>query len=202
MPGLTDITAVFATVSATFKPIARKPHDTNLQRLNEALVVCCLFLTLTDTCAGCPSGVVLSDTVYKLSHTDSFNFMRDAREEYNPDITKLADDSTRVAKTRVMEHEWTAETRDQRRIRSIEVGAHKPILDNAKTTWYKTLSAPGTFYTGVTVRAFLDHLELNGTGLDRPTGLDIVLSLHQMWKADPCVSQFIIAMEEAQKKSV
>ena len=71
IPDLTDITAVFATASAAFEPIARKPNDANLQRLNEALVVCCLSVTLTDTSEGCPSRVVLSDTVYKLSHTDS-----------------------------------------------------------------------------------------------------------------------------------
>ena len=81
MTDLTDITAVFATASAAFKPVVRKPNDANLQRLNEALVVCCLSVTLTGTSTGCPCGVVLSDTVYKLFHTDSFDFMRDTREE-------------------------------------------------------------------------------------------------------------------------
>ena len=81
MSDLTDITAVFTTASAAFEPIARKPNDANLQLLNKALVVCCLSVTLTGTSAGCPSGGVLSNTVYKLSHTDtySFDFMRNAR---------------------------------------------------------------------------------------------------------------------------
>jgi hypothetical protein len=202
MSDLTDITAVFATASAAFEPIARKPNDADLQRLNEVLVVCCLSVSLTGTDAGCPSGVVLTDTVYKLTHTASFDFMRDARAEYDDAIAELKDDATRVAKTRVMEHRWTAGTRNQRRIRAIEVGARKLVLDNVDETWYKTLCAAGTFYTGVTVRALLDHLELDGTGLDRPAGVEIFLSLHLTWDADPRVSQFIIAMEEAQKKSV
>ena len=81
MSDLTDSTAVFATASMAFNPIARKPNDANLQRLNEVLVVCYLSVTLTGTGAGFPSGVVLSNTVYKLSHTDtySFDFMRNAR---------------------------------------------------------------------------------------------------------------------------
>ena len=79
MSDLTNITAVFVTASVVFKPIACKPNNADLQRLNEALVVCCLSVTLTGTSAGCPSGVVLSDTVYKLAHTDSFDFMRDTR---------------------------------------------------------------------------------------------------------------------------
>ena len=94
-----------------------------------------------------------------------------------------------------MEHEWTMGTRNQRRIHAMEVGAHKLVLNNVDKTWYKTLCAPGTFYTGV----FLGHLKLDGTGIDRPARVEIILSLHQMWNADPRVSQFIIAMEEAQK---
>ena len=78
---LTDITAVFATANTAFEQIPHKLNDANLQRLNEALVVCCLSVTLTGTSTGCPCGVVLSDTVYKLFHTDSFDFMRDTREE-------------------------------------------------------------------------------------------------------------------------
>ena len=70
-----------------------------------------------------------------------------------------------------MKHEWTAGTQNQHRIGAIKVGARKLVLDNVDETWYKTLCAPGTFYTGVTVRALLDHLELDGTGLDRPVGV-------------------------------
>ena len=58
------------------------------------------------------------------------------------------------------------------------------------------------FYTGVTVRALLGHLERGSTGLDHPSGVEIILSLHQIWDFDPCVFQFIIAMEEAQQKLV
>ena len=57
-------------------------------------------------------------------------------------------------------------------------------------------------FTGVTVRVLLDHLELDGTGLDRPAGVEIFLFFHQRWDANLRVSQFIIALEEAQKKSI
>ena len=76
------------------------------------------------------------------------------------------------------------------------------ILDNVETMWVKELSIPGTFYTSVTVRAILDHLEKDGTGLNRNEGVGLIFSLHRLWEADPRVSQFIINMEEAQKKSV
>ena len=63
MLDLTNITTVFATATVAFNPIDQKPNNANLQLLNKALVVCCLSLVLTGTRAGCPSGVVLSDTV-------------------------------------------------------------------------------------------------------------------------------------------
>ena len=134
MSELTDITTVFARASITFKPITRRPNDADLQRLNEAPVVCCLSITLTGTSVGCPSGGILSDVVYTLSHVESFDFMRNVREEYYPVTTLLADDATRVAKTRVTEQEGTVWTRNKRRIRSIEVGARKLILDYVDET--------------------------------------------------------------------
>ena len=170
MSDLTDITVVFVTASAAFEPIARKPNDADLQRLNEALVVCCLSVTLTGTSAGYPSGVILADTVYKLKHTVLFDFIRNARAEYYAVIALLADDVTRVTKTRIMEHKWTAGTRNQRRIRAIKVGARKLVLDNVNETWYKTLCAPGTFYTSVTVRALLDHLGSTAPASPAPPG--------------------------------
>ena len=47
--------------------------------------------------------------------------------------------------------------------------------------WVQDLSVPGKFYTGVPVRTILDHLEKDGSGLDRPAGVEIILGLHKMW---------------------
>ena len=33
-------------------------------------------------------------------------------------------------------------------------------------------------------------------------GVELILGLHKLWEDDPCVAQFIINMEETQKKSV
>ena len=71
---------------------------------------------------------------------------------------------------------------------------------HVKSTWVQELSVPGTFYTSVLVRTILDHLEKDGSGLDRPAGVELILSLHKLWEADPRVAQFIINMDEAQKK--
>ena len=50
--------------------------------------------------------------------------------------------------------------------------------------------------------ALLGHLELDGTCLERPAGVKIILRLHKMLDAEPRASQFILAVEETQKKLV
>ena len=54
---------------------------------------------------------------------------------YNPTIVLINADTTRVAKTRVTEHELTARTMYQRHIREIEVWARTLVLVNANETW-------------------------------------------------------------------
>ena len=52
MSKLTDITAIFQKASDAFGPITVKPRDSDLQQLNETLIVCTLSATLTGTTAG------------------------------------------------------------------------------------------------------------------------------------------------------
>ena len=74
MSELTDITVIFQKASESFGPITAKPHDADLQQLNETLVVCTLSVTLTGTTAGCDSGVVLPDSVYQTNHRGGIQF--------------------------------------------------------------------------------------------------------------------------------
>ena len=86
------------------------------------LVLCTLSFTLTGTTAGCASGVVLPDVIYKTNHGGAFDFMRDVHPNYNPDIERLLKDN-RLSKMRGTEHSWAARTANQIRIRAVEVGA-------------------------------------------------------------------------------
>ena len=127
--------------------------------------------------------------------------MRATRAYYDPEIQNLMKDD-RTSMMRGLENSWAAGTANQSCIRAIEVGARNLILANAEPTWVKEMNVYGTFYTGVAVRAILDHIDKDGTGLDRPAGVELILGLHKLQEADPSVSQFIINTEEAQKKSV
>ena len=54
--------------------------------------MCTLSVTLTGTTSGCASGVVLPEALYQTNHGGAFNFMRDARPDYDPDIKRLSKD--------------------------------------------------------------------------------------------------------------
>ena len=133
MSELTDINAIFQKASDTFFPITAKPHDANLQQLNETLVVCTLGVTLSGTTTGCTSSVVLPKAVYQTNHGGAFNFMRNARPDYDPDIERLSKDD-RLSKMRGMEHSWAAGTANQIRICTVQVGAQNLILANVELT--------------------------------------------------------------------
>ena len=157
----TDIKAIFQKASDTFGPITEKPRDSDLQQLNETLVLCTLSVNLTGTTSGCASGVVLPEAVYQTNRGGAFDFMRKARPNYDPDIEQLSK-GDRLSKIRGMEHSWAAGTANQSRIHEVEVGARNLILANVESTWVQELSFPGIFYTGVQVRTTLNHLEKDG----------------------------------------
>ena len=186
MSELTNIHAILQKASDTFSPINVKPRDADLQHLNKSLVVCTLSVTLTGTTAGCASGVVLPEAVYQTNHGGAFNFMRDTRPEYDPDSKRTSKDD-HLSKMQGMEHSWASGTANQSRICAVEVSAQNLILANVKSTWVQELSVPRTFYTSVPVGTILDHLEKDGSGLDRPAGVELILGLNTLWEADPHV---------------
>ena len=128
--------------------------------------------------------------------------MRNARANYEPTISALTNTDDRTSKLRGLKHAWAAGMANQNRIRAVELGAHNLILANVELNWVQELRITFNLFTGVSPRELLDHLSDNTGGLDLISGVDIILGLNRMWESNLRVNQFIINMEEAQKKSV
>ena len=104
MSDITEIASAFKIASDSFDPIHLKPNDDDLQRLNKVLIVTALIFTLTGSGSGTANGVVITKAVYKTNNgVRSLDFMRAAREDYDPTITRLGKDD-RIPKMRGMEH--------------------------------------------------------------------------------------------------
>ena len=100
-----DIISLFKTAWESYPPIVGPPTDDVMVCLYEAILTILYSISLGAN-AGCPSGLILSDAVYRRSLATSvgFNSMSGAFKSYNPD---MADNSTDgVCKKR--ECEWTA----------------------------------------------------------------------------------------------
>ena len=82
----------------------------------------------------------------------------------------------------------------------MKVDARSLIIANMEATWITEIRDPHTFFTKVTSRELLDHLAKYGGGLNPPSGVELITSLHKLWDSNPRMNQFIIIMEEAKKK--
>ena len=67
--------------------------------------------------------------------------------------------------------------------------------------WYKELEDPETFYTNVTALKLLDHLTEFCSGLYTVDTVDIPQVMKTLFSDAEGISQFINAMEAAQRKS-
>ena len=200
---LAEIAAAFKLASDKFDPIKSTPNNNDLQRFNEVLVVFCLSINLTGKDAGCASGVVLPDGVYKYHHGGiSFDFMPNARANYEPTIDTLATPDSRASKLHILQHMWATGAANQNRIRAVELGARNLILASVKSTWVQELRNTFTLFASVSPCEVLNHLSDHTGGLDRTSGVEIILGLNRLWESDMRVNEFIINTEEAQKKSV
>ena len=68
-------------------------------------------------------------------------------------------------------------------------------------TWYKELEDPDAFYTKVTALKLLNHQTEFCAGLHTVDAVDIPQIIKSLYKDSEGVSQFINAMEAAQRKS-
>ena len=134
MSNLTEIASAFKIVSDSFDLFRLKPNDSDIQRINDIIVVTPLSVTLTGTNSGTADGDFFSDAVYKSNNGGiASNFMHASREDYGPAIARLGKED-RISKMRGMEHVCNAVTDNKNRICAVEVGTCNLIMANVEKT--------------------------------------------------------------------
>ena len=85
------ITSLFKTAWESYSPIVVPPTDDGMVCLCEAILTI-LYFFYFGADAGCPSGFILANAVYKRSLATSvgFNIISGAFKSYDPDITDNA----------------------------------------------------------------------------------------------------------------
>ena len=141
-----DIIPFFKTAWESYPPIVGSPTDDDMVRLREAILTIMNSISLGAD-AGCLSGFILTDEVYKRSLATSIGFdsMSGAFKSYYPDI---ADDATDGVQKK-LERKWTATLATQQLIRACKRSCRYFILNVVEYTWVRHLRNPDCFYTRV-----------------------------------------------------
>ena len=74
-------------------------------------------------------------------------------------------------------------------------------MDGVDETWYKYLKDPDNFYTKVTALKLLNHLKKFCSGILTLDAVDIPQVMKTLFSDEEEITQFINAMEAAQRKS-
>jgi len=112
----------------------------------------------------------------------------------------IAEDAPIVVRVRaVAAHKSKLE--DYNNYKAAECGCAKFLRDVVDEVWYNDLKDAETFYTQVTALEIMTFLDLNSGGLHAVDMLSLQTNMHQYYTQADGIPQYIIMLEDAQKKA-
>jgi hypothetical protein len=198
MSSPSDVVKLLQDTLDTQPTIVGQPNDDNLLALNEKLLEVLQTISY-DRADGVHHvlGVIQSDTAYKADHNGvAFPI---------PKCLGLWDDKTAkdttVVELKKAEAIHKAHAEDYGIWKAAKDGCKKLIRTTVEEVYINELKDGTTFFHKVNARELLENLEKNPTGLH---ALDIVAlrtNMLLLYKNAASMPDFILAMEEAQKKA-
>ena len=193
-----DLTLALKKVMEGFTAIVYRPTDNDIIKIRKLLLP------------------VLMKTKYDeltLTHNLSVVIIPTKRYEHIykkgdyliPPIIALYDDTIDKDATRTEVHRTEGKHKSKQNDRQLyetsDNACNNFIMEVVDETWYKGLEDPDTFYTNVTALKLLDHLTEFCLGLHTVDAVDIPQVMKTLFSDAEGISQFINAMEVAQRKS-
>ena len=199
MTSSSDIAAKFEAPIKAFTPIVVQLKDNDLQRVRKFLLQTCLSICLAGLKAGKFTGLVLSDAAYKNQPGVTISFDEDGTplDEYNPSVTR----ETKAWEQRKLQALWNIRLNNQDRISTTKHGCRLFILHAFDEVHYISLRDEDTYHKMVSLIEFLAHFSKEIGVLKVTNVVTLIGKLPGYWTRNPQVPQFIMTMEEAQKKS-
>ena len=112
----------------------------------------------------------------------------------------IADNATTVVRVR-SEAAHKARLDDYASFEAAERGAAKFLRDVVNEVWYNDLKDAKTFYTKVTALEIISFLNANSGGLHAINMISLRTNMHQYYTLAEGIPQYIIMLEDAQKKA-
>ena len=194
-----DIATKFDTAIAAFTPIVGNPTDDDLRNVRQVLLQLCLSINLAGSTAGKVTGLILVDGVYRTQQGVTASFVEDQNplDEYDPSINE----STAAWQQQKLTSLWRSRLDNQARIAATKHGCRQLILHAFDEVVYVTLKSEETFYELVDPLTILAHIATNIGGLEVTDVVALLLELPAYWATDPRVPQYVMRMEDAQRKA-
>ena len=192
------ITRLFKEAYDTFPPLDGKPSDDDLLAIRECILPLLMVIPY-DQLNGIHSlTAILTDAAKYESEHGNAPFVRPIRLPlYDKNI---ADDATTVVRVRA-EAAHKSRLDDYASYEAAERGVAKFLRDVVDEIWYNDLKDAETFYTKVTAIEIMALLDANSGGLHAVDMISLRTNMTQYYVQADGIPQFIVMMEDAQKKA-
>jgi hypothetical protein len=192
------ITHLFKEAYDTFPPLEGKPTDDELLAIRETLLPLLMVIPY-DQLKGIHAltAILTEATKYEAEHGNA-KFVRPARLPlYNKNI---ADNATTVVPIHA-EAAHKSRLDDYASYEVAERGVAKFLRNVVDEIWYNDLKDAETFYTKVTAIEIMALLDANSGGLHTIDMISLRTNMMQYYVQADGIPQFIVMMEDAQKKA-
>ena len=189
-----EITSLFATAATTFQPIVGQPSDDDLTALRDVLYPLLLDIPYDEDGSHNLIGIVEPTTSYTNMWGAAFPIP--ARP---PAYPVIADDATPVVRAR-SEAEHAIRVKDYASFEAVGRACAKFIRDAVDEIWYRDLRHPRSFYTNVTAKKLIDHLDANCGGLHPSELVNLPTEMMGYYAEADGIPEYINMLEEAQRK--
>ena len=192
------ITLLFKEARDAFPPIEGKPTDDDLLSIRETLLPILMEVPY-DQLGGVHSltSLITDDVRYATDHGGNV-FKRPIRLPLYD--SSIKDDATTVVRVRG-EAAHKARLDDYASFEAAERGAAKFLREVVDEVWYNDLKDADTFYTKVTALEIISFLDANSGGLHAIDMISLRTNMHQYYGQADGIPQYIIMLEDAQKKA-
>ena len=192
------ITLLFKEAQDAFPPLEGKPTDDDLLSIRETLLPILMEIPY-DQLGGIHSltAIITEATKYATDHAGN-TFRRPVRLPLYD--TTIPDDATTVVRVRA-EAAHKARLNDYASYEAAERGTAKFLREVVDEVWYNDLKDADTFFTQVTALDIISFLDANSGGLHAIDMLSLRTNMHQYYTLAEGIPQYIIMLEDAQKKA-
>ena len=189
-----EITAVFASAAATFTPLTHQPSDDDLVALRDILYPLLLDIPYDED--GIHNLIGIIEPTASYTATWGAPFPIPARPPAYPPVP---DDASAVVRAR-NEAVHAIRVRDFASYEAAERATAKFIRDCVEELWYRDLRDARSFYTHVTAKQLLDHLDANCGGLHPSELVRLPTEMLGYYADADGIPEYINMLEEAQRK--